>query len=322
MNRGEGKEKNLVFLYRRGIIVVMGDKSYQRWNPDDFWRLLRLSQQYRRAVDEFVAAAKRDHSTHGKRLLSRFETVSKETPYTESPDERKSYLRQPKVEQHFPVAFEEPYIDLARTPYGRKFLCWYGDIIRFPLHYAVITPNPDVLIKLWQLRPAYIAKGIYADFRSLAGSSLGEGSRFGSIATLTLVINPNFSHKQIAKSVAEAVSDWLKQHQGSYFKPHGTSLAGLRPKWSKLESSLQIIEGRMSGPKAKPYREIANQVLGLPQSNDAAEGEEIKYGDGIDRARKRLVEERFKYLKKVLAVFEREEPSPKFWRTKPKKRRS
>lgn len=283
------------------------------WNPNFGWQLLRRSKSYHKAVAQFLMSAKKAKDTKSSRAFTNYCIDSypsslKELQYWEDAESDQFAFRSffPKLKDR-DLGNYLPQFPLD-TPYFCKFICQFGDIIRFPLNPDYRAPEGYFLNAIWNLRPSLMIGEQY-EFVASSAKRIEFTPNHASDRShiLKLMINTNFSEAAIMDTLHEYIQRYLNQH-----RKDKEGLESFAPRWSDFQSYLDVWDLRESSSNRD--KKFGAQKIGdkLCNSQDPD-------------TRKEWAKTRLKYMEKIMPFFERKTPKlkrEKIIRHKPKKKMS
>lgn len=287
-----------------------------KWNPCDVWRVLRLSPEYRKAIDDFkveLDKTARRRSRVSKSVKSAFKAVSREDQIPQGMSDR-AFAALRRKELAFPkhrnlhTGIDIAIADLGSLACGRKFLELYGDVLLFPIDYESKFPNEFLLSSIWALKPAVMSSRRIQNSVGLIANEASEASHIKSLRQLSILINLDFSEGQIADAIANVVRNLLKEQKVKKVNSERQAKLSIadslkaferfRPKWSKIDSLIAVAEMRIEG--AKRRSEVAKSLSWDKRTGDkhSEVGTDTQMG-------KRRVTEQEKYVRQLLQFFSR-----------------
>ncbi len=273
------------------------------WSPARGWELLKRTDSYKQAVDEFIEEAT---NAGDEKSLMIFEKLSGGISYLNRIKARTTGIKYHKLLSDF---YLEDYTigDLIAPrrlasrkyepdytqPHLKKFLKWYGDIIRFPIDYRSERIDPLALKLCWAHQPF-----IVAPYRFLELNKRNEQ---------TWLVSPFFKETERVSYHVIAINEDFTAHRISkeaqvYFQKYLADIKGKanRPRWGDTDFKeylkiIDLINSYKTQGKVFGIRRLAKTFY--PAKNKYEE-------DAIPKARAKL-----RYCRDtLLMLFHREKP--------------
>jgi hypothetical protein len=275
------------------------------WNPEHGWKLLRLANGYREAVEEYyqgaVAANNMNEIMWFKILAGRepdptpqhmIEPCEGEPPNRLDFMQRWSSTKTGDLLEFFLLDNTPGGILPQSSPHLDIFLTRYGDIIRFPIHPDNPTPPAHYLNALWNLRPAIFAGPRYVDIHNAVSAVRCEPNHAQSVKAFSIAINTHFKKEKVLEEIVRYV-DALYANIGD--------TKDWRPRWDDIDDYVRVWAMRKSkgaDGTSPGYQKIGNELA----------PEVCRTSD----QKKDWAKARIEYVENVLApLFERTKPTPR-----------
>lgn len=278
------------------------------WNPELGWQLLRRSENYQRAVAEFLAAAKkagdsevldayrylsvdrRRIANKGMKGLSGEEKLEKRLLWLQQGNRSIDIRDLPRRKLGAPSSTIK--IDFS-TDHYIQFNAWFGDVIRFPVDPAVERLAVERLAGVWAFRPLSRSPIIPFGYESDGLAQEDDGNIFRSdsspkLSYHILAVNSNFPLRAVLKESETYFREFFRGESAG---------SKLRPRWDEVKLLLKVIK-LMDDRDARGryrYQRIGDRC-NPPTAHSA-------------RARLEWARERVRYISKfLLPMFERKKP--------------